>query len=146
MIAVDDEDPTIRHIQVVAGNRSLNGSAQSFRIEAVPVEGLDEPITLAVDLGESTKSVDDLLAAAPREDTRSGRGRELILTIVENEGDQESDALDARVAHECDISARTVANLRQQLRAEGLVKPVPEKDEFGGIVRWLVCRTQALRP
>ncbi len=29
MIAVDDEDPLIRHIQVVAGNRSLNGSAQA---------------------------------------------------------------------------------------------------------------------
>ena len=35
MIAVDDEDPAVRHIQVVAGNRSLNGTAQAFRIEAV---------------------------------------------------------------------------------------------------------------
>jgi hypothetical protein len=25
MLAVDDEDPLVRHIQVVAGNRSLNG-------------------------------------------------------------------------------------------------------------------------
>ena len=29
MIAVDDEDELVRHIQVVAGNRSLNGSAQA---------------------------------------------------------------------------------------------------------------------
>ena len=48
MIAVDDEDPLLRHIQVVAGNRSLNGSAQAFRIEAATVEGLTEPITRAV--------------------------------------------------------------------------------------------------
>ena len=39
-----------------------NGSAQAFRIEAVTVAGLTEPITLAVELGESTKSVDDLIS------------------------------------------------------------------------------------
>jgi hypothetical protein len=63
MVAVDDEDPLVRHIQVVAGNRSLNGAAQAFRIDAVEVEGLDEPITLAVELGESEKSVEDLVGA-----------------------------------------------------------------------------------
>jgi hypothetical protein len=56
MIAADDVDPQIRHIQVIAGNRSLNGSAQAFRIDAVDVAGLTEPITLAVQLGESAKS------------------------------------------------------------------------------------------
>ena len=62
MIAKDDQDESLRHIQVVAGNRSLNGSAQAFRIEAVDVEGLTEPITRAVELGASTKDVEDLLA------------------------------------------------------------------------------------
>ena len=69
MIAVDDEDPQLRHIQVIAGNRSLNGSAQAFRIEAVPVEGLAEPITRAVDLGASSKGVDQLLATPKHEST-----------------------------------------------------------------------------
>jgi hypothetical protein len=68
MIAKDDEDPTVSHIQVVAGNRSLNGAGQAFRIDAVDVAGLKEPITLAVALGESAKSVDELLAF---EQTRS---------------------------------------------------------------------------
>jgi hypothetical protein len=63
MVVVDDAEPLVRQIQVVAGNRSLNGSAQAFRIEAVPVEGLAEPITIAVPLGESEKSVEDLLGA-----------------------------------------------------------------------------------
>jgi hypothetical protein len=67
MIAVDDEDPIVRHIQVVAGNRSLNGSAQAFRIDPVDVSGLLEPITLATMLGDSTKSVDDL--SPPRKPT-----------------------------------------------------------------------------
>ena len=37
MIAVDNEDPLVRHIQVVAGNRSLNGSGDAFRLEAADV-------------------------------------------------------------------------------------------------------------
>jgi AAA domain len=67
-IVADDEDPRVRHIQVVAGNRSLGGSARAFRLDAVPVAGLDEPITLAVDLGESSKNVDDLLSPKPGTD------------------------------------------------------------------------------
>jgi len=63
MVVADDEDELVRHIQVVAGNRSLNGSAQAFRVYAVEVQGLTEPITLAVSLGESDKSVDDLIGA-----------------------------------------------------------------------------------
>ncbi len=74
MIGVDDEDQSVRHIQVVAGNRSLNGAGQAFRIEAVPVDGLDEPITVAVALGESAKSVEDLLETrgAHRDEDRQG--------------------------------------------------------------------------
>jgi predicted transcriptional regulator len=145
MIALDDEDPTVRHIQVVAGNRSLNGSARAFRIEAVPVEGLAEPITRAVDLGESAKDVEALIGAQPAE-TKTDRARELILDILEAEGEQESDALDARVACETGLAAKTVKNARSRLSKEGLLKPTPEKDEYGEIIRWLVFRTGAPRP
>ena len=144
MIAVDNEDPLVRHIQVLAGNRSLNGNAQAFRIEAVPVEGLTEPITLAVELGTSAKDVETLLGTQPAE-TKTDRARELILDILETEGDQESDTLDARVAHETGLAAKTVRNARSRLSQDGLVKPVPDKDEFGEIVRWLVVRTGAPR-
>jgi hypothetical protein len=71
MIAADDEDAQLRHIQVVAGNRSLKGSAQAFRIEAANVPGLTEPVTLAVELGASAKSVDDLLAYRPHVETKT---------------------------------------------------------------------------
>jgi len=145
MIAVDDEDPLLRHVQVVAGNRSLNGAGLMFRIEAVPVEGLAEPITRAVELGESTKDVETLLGAQPTV-SKSGRARELILDILEAEGEQESDALDARVARETGLAAKTVRNARSRLREEGLVLAVPDKDQFGEIKRWLVTRTGAPRP
>lgn len=70
MIVADNDDPLVRHIQVVAGNRSLNGTAQAFRIDAVPVANLTEPITLAVDLGESQKTIDELLAAGNDDNDR----------------------------------------------------------------------------
>lgn len=144
MIAVDNEDPTVRHIQVLAGNRSLNGNAQAFRIEAVPVDGLIEPITRAVELGASAKDVETLLGALPAE-TKTDRARELILDILETDGEQESDTLDARVARETGLAAKTVRNARSQLSKDGLVRPVPDKDEYGEIVRWLVVRTGAPR-
>jgi hypothetical protein len=144
MIAPDDVDPAVRVIQVVAGNRSPNGAAQAFRIDAVAVPGLTEPITLAVELGESSKSVDNLLAMK-MPDSKSAAARELILDILEHEGEQESDELDARVAGETGISAKTAKNVRSELARDGLVKAYPDKDEFGEILRWKVTRSAALR-
>jgi hypothetical protein len=145
MVAVDDDDEDVRHVQVVAGNRSRNGSAQSFRIDEADVPGLEEPVTLAVELGESEKSVDELLSTRQTPGSKSAAARELILDILESEGDQESDEFDARVAREIGMSAGTVRNQRKVLRNEGLIKAHQEKDEFGGFVRWLVVRTSATR-
>ena len=146
MVVVDDEQEDVRHIQVVAGNRSRNGRARSFRIEEARVEGLEEPVTVAVELGESTKSVDALMiAGAGNRSSRSADARELILDILEEDGEQESDAFDARVARESGLTAKTVRNVRGELKNEGLVKAFPEKDESGVILRWLISRTQAPR-
>ena len=145
MIAVDDEDPLVRHIQVVVGNRSLNGSGQAFRLDAVPVQGLTEPITVAVPLGESTKSVDDLIAS-PASDSKTGADRSLILDVLESEGEQESDELDARIASETGLAVKTVRNARGALAKAGLIRNVPVRDESGAVQRWCVRRTEARRP
>jgi len=146
MVAIDDEDDDVRHIQVVAGNRSRNGRAQSFRIEEARVAGLDEPVTIAVELGESAKSVDALLGTrATAGESRSTEAKELVLDILEQDGEQESDSLDARVARETGLAAKTVRNLRSTLKDEGLVKSFPDKDETGAVTRWIVSRTQAPR-
>lgn len=145
MIAVDDRDEDVRHIQCVAGNRSRNGKAQSFRIDAVEVPGLTEPITVARDLGESDKSVDALLDTRTVPETRTGKASDLLLDILEEEGDQDSDALDAHVAGEHGLSARTVRNVRMELSRQGLIKSVPVKDEDGTVLRWIVRRTAAPR-
>jgi len=147
-IAIDNEDPRLRHIQVVAGNRSLNGSAQAFRIDTVDVPGLTEPITLAVALGESSKSVDDLLreAGGNLPQSKTAQTHELILDVLDDDGEQESDALDARVAAEVGLSVKTVRNVRGKLSDDGLIRAVPEKDDFGTILCWRVSRTLAPRP
>jgi AAA domain len=144
MIAVDDEDELVRHIQVVAGNRSLNGNGQAFRLEAVAVEGLAEPITLAVSLGDSTKNVDELLSVSA-ERPRTQVARDLILDILERDGEQESDGLDARVAAETGLAAQTVKNTRVALKNAGLIRSYPMKDEHGVVVRWYVARTGVVR-
>ena len=143
---VDDEQEDVRHIQVVAGNRSRNGRALSFRIDEARVEGLEEPVTVAVELGESAKSVDALMVAgAGNRSSKSAEAREIILDILEEDGEQESDALDARVAREAGLAARTARDVRMELSGEGLVKSFPQKDETGAVVRWLVTRSQAPR-
>jgi hypothetical protein len=132
------------HVQVVAGNRSGRTVAQSYRIELRDV-GLLEPVTYAVELGDSLKDVDDLLVA-PRRSTKSQSARDLILDILERDGDQESDALDARVASDTGLTAKTVKNQRVELKNAGLIRNVPVRDEIGGEVkRWTVVRTGAPR-
>ena len=149
-IARDDEDDDVRHVQVIAGNRVPAGEAgRSFRIVGVQLPELPdgEPVTKAELIGVSTKDVNDLLGAAQKpRSSASGHARELILDVLETEGEQESDTLDARVAGETDLAVKTIKNIRTALKDEGLIKVWPEKDEYGTIVRWLIVRTQAPRP
>jgi hypothetical protein len=143
--ARDDIDEMVFYVQVVAGNRSGRTAAHGYRIELRDV-GLKEPVTSAVPIGESSKNVDDLLAA-PRRGSKSDGARELILDILETDGEQESDALDARVSAETGLTARTIRNLRGELGKAGLIKSIPESDEvFGVVARWKVARTAAPRP
>jgi hypothetical protein len=152
MAAIDDEDDDVRHIQVSKTNISKIGYGRAFRIATRPVKVFDpdvadyvsEEISYLIDLGDSGKNVEELLAGKPVE-TKTDLARDLILDILEAEGDQESDTLDARAAQETGLAAKTIQNLRTKLREEGLIKAVPDKDHAGEIQRWLVVRTGAPR-
>lgn len=140
--APDDEDDSRFHVQVVAGNRSGRGAGKTYRIELADV-GLKEPVTRAVCVGTSRKDVDELLAA-PKRSSKSQSARDLLLEVLEAEGVQGADALDARIAKETGLAPKTIRNLRSELKAEGLLKVHPEKDEHGAIVRWTVVRSSEL--
>jgi hypothetical protein len=147
-IVGDDEDPAIAHIQCIAGNRLPKGTpGRKFRIEGKILPGLEEEVTRVVWLGDSTKDVEALLGnKATKAPSPSSDARELLLDILEGEGEQESDAPDARVAEAAGLTAKTVRNLRGALKNEGLVKTYPEKDETRAIERWMVTRSKAPRP
>jgi hypothetical protein len=79
--------------------------------------------------------------------SKTAAAKEMILDILDAEGDQESDALDARVAEATGLAAATVQNLRGDLgsKGAGLIRSRAEKAELGTVTKWFVCRTNAPR-
>jgi hypothetical protein len=143
----DDEDASVSHVQCVAGNRLPPGtSGRAFRIEGVQLPGLENEVTRAVLIGDSTKDAETLLGATKQE-SKSARARELILDVLEEapELQMESDTLDALISKRAGLAASTVRQLRADLKNAGLVKALPVKDEFGQVLGWNVARTQAPR-
>jgi hypothetical protein len=49
------------------------------------------------------------------------------------------------IANRTGLEAKTVKNLRSELRAAGLIRVHPEKDEGGKVIRWVIQRTLAPR-
>jgi AAA domain len=145
-----DTSEGVSIMQCVMGNRMPPGTTgRAFRIEGVPVEGLENEVTHAVWVGDSTKDVETLIAeTAGKEPSRSEVARGFILDALEAapHGRIESDELDARIAVETGLQAQTIRNLRGGLKNEGLIRSVPEKDSSGQVQRWLIERTNAPRP
>jgi hypothetical protein len=138
-IVEDDTDQSLRHIKVGAGNRVPPGEdALSFRITGVEREGHEVPITCLVWEGATDKDLDALLRGsgnAPKGTTRAAILNELE-TIYPHL--VESTEFDERMAKRLKITPKTIRNARVALKNEGLVKAIPEKDEFGAVQRWMV--------
>jgi putative DNA primase/helicase len=140
----DPEDDNLRILEVVKSNGGITGINRLFRLQLTPVTGLKRPQVTLTEEGESAKSADEALAT-PRRNSKSAKARDLILAAL-NGNPIESDELDARIAREANLAARTVKNLRMELGHEGLVRSIPDTDEHGTIIRWLVTRTNASTP
>jgi hypothetical protein len=140
VMAADDEEEMVFHIETVAGNRGPKGQGRKIQIELVDVKGLKEPITRAVEMGTSSKSVDVLMGS---QESSSARARALILEILDSVPKMESDQLDAQVAKQTGLAATTVQKQRRTLKDKGLVKAIPERDEHGTVLKWFVARTNA---
>ena len=147
LIAVADAaDPTLVHVHPAKGNRVARAEAgRRFRLEGRMLPGFTESVVCAVEDGVSLIDIDEQLNGDKAE-TPSAQARELILDILEAEGEQESDEFDARVARETRLAAKTIRNLRGALANDGLIKSMPaSKDEHGVPVLWKVYRTAAQR-
>jgi putative DNA primase/helicase len=140
-VVADDEQDLVFHIAVVAGNRSARGAGRTFRIDLVDVEGLDEPITRAIETGVSAKSVDDLLGDGEKRQRKAPKrdsAREVILRELEVEP-QPLDYLKAKCAAEGVESGDTVWRAANQLKSEGLV----DRANSGPGTPWLWSLTSA---
>ena len=142
----DDQDEDLRHLTVVTGNRVKGGVGRLYRIEGAQSAAGGEDVTRAVLVGDSNKHADNLLDN-PQPSSRSSQARDLILDVLEQAPGQqlESDALDALVAEETGLSAKTIQNQRVALKKAGLIRPLPTKDEHGTLTGWIVARTNAPR-
>lgn len=148
-IAIDNEDESIRHVQVVAGNRIPRGTAsRSFRIVGAHVVKGGEPVAKAEFIDGTGKDVDDMLQAEPnRNNSKTKLAKIAMLDKLEAaDSGLESDTLTAAIASELGISVGTVRNAKTWLKDNGLIKFFPDKDEDGKIVQWNVKRTNAPRP
>jgi AAA domain len=119
-VAADDEVENVFHIIVAAANRSARGQGRKFRIELVDV-GLAEPVTLAVDLGESDKALDDLLG---QHDKRPAPKRDAAAKIILRElavQPQSLDNLKAVCIGEVGCSGDTVWQAANALKGSGQV-------------------------
>jgi hypothetical protein len=146
-IVRDNEDPKISHVQCISGNRlPPETPGRMFRIEGVLLPELENEVTRAVRLGDSNKDIGTMLAGTrEKEPSKSAAARELILDILETEGDKESDGFDARIANETGITAKTVRNIRGQLSDAGLIGARPDKNDDGLVLQWQIYRTLAPR-
>ena len=115
------------------------------RIEGFTIPELENAVTRAVYIGDSTEDVNALLGGnGDSPESKSDAARALLLdTLREAGGQMESDQLDAAVAEAAGVAAKTVRNLRAGLKNQGWSRAIPEKDDTGAVQRWLVALTNA---
>ena|GEM_PF-3757107 len=136
LAAVKDKADNV-HVHPIKGNRIAGREAgREYVLEGRPLLDFPETIVCCVERGVSEADVDELLAGTA--DTVSQEAEEILLRIVSEEGEIESDLIDARVCAETGLAVRTVKNVRFDLQRRGLIRPWPEKGIDGTIVRWWV--------
>lgn len=107
-MAYDDEDPDVRVVEVIKSNLGPKGVGRNYRVKAVEVEGLTEPVPVLVAEGAATKAVDDLIAAqAKGKRVPSELLRSLILAELET-GEKSRRHIDAIALEKLGASGDTV--------------------------------------
>lgn len=143
----DDVDPQMRHLFAITGNRGPSDTpGVMVRIEGVLLDGHEHEVTQARVIGESAKDPEELLAAKrARKTTRSDAAQILMLQTLNavEGGVMESDMLDADIARRTGLAAKTIRNVRSEMRNLGLIRAIPVKDTEGEILHWTTSITNA---
>jgi len=142
LAAVKDKLDNV-HVHPIKGNRIAGREAgREYTLEGRQLLDFPETIVCAVEQGLSDTDVDDLLAGT--HETVSQEAEKIMLRIVNEEGEIESNIIDARVCAETGLAVRTIKNVRFDLQRRGLIRPWPEKNIAGTIVRWWVRSLSAV--
>lgn len=144
-VANDPRDPATVHVHPIKGNRvPASEGGREFRLEGRLLPGFKESVVCAVAIGTSSADIDSLLSGENKVESGSEQARALILEMLRLAGGRmESDQLDASVAEEAGVTAKTVQNLRGELRNKGLIRSTPQRDPQGAVERWYVELTHA---
>jgi hypothetical protein len=135
-------------LEVSKSNIGPEGEGQAFTLEVAKIraeEGDYAEVPLLKRAGQAVQTVDEILSK-PRRSSKSSAARELILDILDDEVEVESDTLDSRIANETGLSAGSIRNLRTELKDAGLIKYRAESNADGTKKRFYVQRTNAPRP
>ena len=118
VVARDDDDAGLSHVQCVAGNRlPPDTPGRMFRIEGVLLPGLKNEVTRAVWLGDSSKNVEEMLGrSGGRQASKSDAARDLILDILDPKASKSPTRSTPVIASETGLSPKTVRNLRADLK------------------------------
>ena len=143
----DSSDPALVHVQPIKGNRVPRGEAgRRFRLEGRMLPDFTESVVCAVEDGASDVDVDSELAGK----TKRGAVGERIRARNDPRhaagfgwADGVGPARRGRCRGSRAVAAKTVKNLRSELREKGWLRSVPDKDEHGEIQRWYVALTNA---
>lgn len=145
-IVEDPEEEDLRHITVARGNRLPRGQATlAFRIVGVDRSdhGHETEIPRVEWLGQSDRDLDAMLQGGAGI-SKTKLAREAILDELRKAPGIQmlSDELDARVAEKVGLKMQSLRNVRTKMRADGLIRSVPEKDRAGDVKRWWVVLTE----
>lgn len=150
-VFADDEAYDMRHLFVLAGNRTpTEPTGVMFHVGGVDLPGHEEPVPKAEILGISMKDPDELLAArGPRDDpSRSNEAQKVLLRILLEQPTHSmlSDVLDTLIAQETGLATKTIRNLRSKIgsKGTGLLRVWRERPGEAG-EPWWVGLTEAGR-
>jgi AAA domain-containing protein len=143
VVARDDVDAGISHIQCIAGNRlPPETPGRSFRIEGVLLPGLENEVTRAVWIGDSTKDIETLIGNGANADRiPAARVQELILAELAS-GEKSRKYLDAAAKDELGANSDSVYKSGlQPLRNDDRIKA--RKDGTTGPWLWRLSDEEA---
>lgn len=125
----DDNDPALRHLCVLAGNRAPSGTpGRVYAIDGARLSGHDAEVPRMAPMGRSTKDPDKLLGAgrpSSRLDLAGGRDALLALLGSQPEQTMACEALDRQVHKLTGIPVPQIKAIRFDLRDEGLIAFLP---------------------